>query len=219
MKQGIIRCGKWAVKRERYCATHLYLENDGPDQIVRIGGLPVFYSSRLKGTLKDAVQQALDRPVHEQLSVLEELALVRASAADVVEEYCSAVEANDQRRILQTGLLLRDTMQKVANLAESATRIAMSGNDVSVHTLHVIVNQIVRVAYEAFKDNEDKAREFERLIFTQVKLPSLSGDVQGTSVTPDQDVAAMDAAVPYCPMPDQSDEVSDEEPEDMDTNC
>jgi len=196
MRAGIIRCGKWAVKGSDYCATHGgKCEANSPDRIVRVGHLPTFYSDKLKGTLKAAVEGALQAPVAEQLSVLEELAVSRATAGLVVDMFQQAVDKNNGEAMQKAGFLVRETMEKIARLADIAARIQASGPNISVHTIHLIVNQIVRIAYEVFADDQPRAELFERMVRENVRLPSF-GEAEGTSITPDQDVMEMDATIP-----------------------
>lgn len=205
MRAGLVRCGKWAVKKSDYCATHGgQREANSPDKIVRVGHLPRFYSNKLKGTLRDVVEEALNAPVAEQISVLEELAVSRASASMVVDMLQQAIDQRNGEAMVKAGLLVRETMEKVARLADIAARIESAGPQVGVHTMHLIVNQIVRIAYEVFGEQQSLAEEFERKVRSDVKLPSF-GEVEGTSITPDQDVQEMDASIPLLECTDEDD--------------
>jgi hypothetical protein len=135
---------------------------------VRISELPKFYSSTLKSTLAEAIEVSLNAPVVEQLSLLEELALMRgfanqaiiladaAMAADVKAKECAIIYAIDM-------------LKHVASLAEAATRCdKMAKDKVSVHDLNAFVHQMVRIAYETMP--EKYARKFEKTCHTQLHV-------------------------------------------------
>lgn len=156
--------------------------------------MPRFYSKYLTRTVQEAVEEALAVSPREQLQLFEELALMRDLAGQAVALYSAARETGKAEVMMQAGMLMQQHLKEVIATCESAARIDAAAKDkVSVHTLHHFVDQLVRVAFETFGDT-DKAREFEFAIRTQIKLPS-SG-VNGTDITPDQDVTEMDRSVP-----------------------
>jgi hypothetical protein len=172
----------------RFCTSHGGRLKRKP---VRITNLPKFYSVHLSKTLQEAVEEALDSAPEDQLNLYEELAVMRASAADICKMYDAC--PNDKTRMAAGGLL-RDTMQEVARLCESAARVRASANDkLSIHNLSVVIAQVVRCAWEVFGDDEERAQQFEDLIREKVRMPE---ETRGTSITPDQDVMDMDASVP-----------------------
>ena len=203
-------CSTWACVGERFCRNH----NKGRSKRKHGGTrrlhngkyrgkpMPRFYSKFLTRTLSDAVEEALAVSPKEQLQLFEELALIRDYAGQGVQLYSQAREAAAahpdnaklQDLVVAAGGLMLDQLRSVINTCESAARIDAAAKDkVSVHTMHFFVDQIVRIAFESFGDDE-RAHEFERQIRTNIKLPSAGNE--GTSLTPDMDVIAMDASVP-----------------------
>lgn len=152
--------------------------------------MPRFYSHRLKGTLQDQVEILLGASPSEQLSLFEELALMRVTAAQVVALW-GAAEGTDAAPM--AGVLMRDALKDVISTCQTAANIESQAKDkFSIHALHHIINQIVRIAYECF-DEDPRAERFEQLIKEKIKMPI---EQTGTLLTPDQDAVDMDDTIP-----------------------
>lgn len=183
--------------------------------------MPRFYSRFLGPSLKSAFEELTGVTPAEQVEVLEELALLRDWAGQSVGQYAKLRDAQglvqEKRETADpadipaldraagqlaeqlgiTGAVMNDCLQQVVKVAESAARIQAAAKDkVPLSTLQLFINQIVMCAYKAFDGNESKERlqEFERMIREDLRLPT-TGE-QGTTLTPDQDVAEMDDCVP-----------------------
>ena len=155
--------------------------------------MPYFYSKKLKGTLQDAVEAALQQDPSEVLALYEELAIVRTTALDVIRLYEAALESNDASAACTVGIAVRGVMKDVAEMVKNAAELEYKRADkLSVHNLAMVVNQIVRISAEVFGDDMEKAEEFRKLVIEQLKV-----DKGGTDITPDQDAADMDATVPH----------------------
>lgn len=156
--------------------------------------MPRFYGTALRGTLDKFVEECLDRPPHEQVSLHEELALARHSALNAISLYSTAVEGGARGEALLTAtMLMRESLSYVAEICEKCARVESASRDkVSGMQVSYVVNQVVRIAYESL--DRDSAERLERGIRERVKIQSMGLD--GTTLTPDQDVAAMDATVP-----------------------
>ena len=83
------RCRKWALRGSKYCKSHGGAQRKRKDT-VRTDHLPRFYSTVLKGSLNDFIQECIDKPPTEQYSLLEELALARHSALRAIQLYSIA---------------------------------------------------------------------------------------------------------------------------------
>jgi len=184
-------CCKWAVPGRNYCKFHGgHVGGKGP----RVNRLPVFYAKRLSGTLKQVIETSLDAPVSEQCSVLEELAVMRETAMQVMLLFDVALTSGKEKLILNASMLVRDALKEIVATAKVAQDIENAASDkLSVHALGHVVNQIVKLAYEAFKDDLPKARVFEKLIHEKLVMPV---EQVGTNLTPDQDALDMDSTVP-----------------------
>jgi hypothetical protein len=166
---------------------------------VRVDHLPHFYSKHLRKTLQESIEDALDVAPEEQVAVFEELATMRETVVPVLKMWDAAHELEGQKGLelqASAGSLLRDQLKEVAAVAETANRIMLSGKDqFSIHTLGHIINQIVRIAFDVFGEDElERAEHFERMVRERIKMPTAEN--KGTLVTPDMDVAEMDDTVP-----------------------
>jgi len=150
----------------------------------------------LKGTLQDVIEEQLGASPSEQLSLFEELALMRVTAAQVVALWGAADSGADADAKVVAGALMRDALKDVITTCQAAAHIESQARDkFSLHALHHIINQIVRIAHECFED-DPRAKHFKQLIQEKIKMPM---EQTGTLLTPDQDVTDMDDTIPHDP--------------------
>jgi len=193
-RKGGKQCGQWALEGVNYCKFHGgRLSQKKLRGEVRISHLPKFYRNTLSKTLSQAVDEMLGVAPEDQLSLFEELAIMRTMAGDAIKLYTLAEQKG--KKTIEAAELMRSALKDVVSVCESAARVSAMGKDkISIHDIQHIVNQIVRVAYSTLAEKD--ARKFERAIKTQVKLPVK--DNQGTELTPDKDVLEMDGTIPQC---------------------
>lgn len=187
-------CFRLALKGYAYCQFHSGPRN--PRYAVEIDHLPRFYSKHLKGTLQQCVEEALQEDVSETLELYEELAMARRTVVDIalLYEACIDNENVEPAKRIEVGMLLREGLKDIDKMVTSAFAIEANRRDkISAHNLNTVVNQIVRVAAEVFGDDEVRAKRFEYMIRTHVKVDD---GRPGTSLTPDKDAQEMDASVP-----------------------
>lgn len=205
-------CKRWKLKGAERCQFH-----GGRQQQQARGGnfkrqnsglyaMPRFYTKFLTKSLSDALEESTGVAPSEQLQLYEELALVRIAAGDAVKTWAVATQALEEctdakkKPVLENlrdmaACIMRDHLREVVSICESAARIESNAKDkVSIHQLHYFVNQIVRCAYHAFEDNIENAQVFEEYVRKTIHLPSPGNE--GTSLTPDMDVQAMDDSIP-----------------------
>lgn len=157
----------------------------------RIDNLPTFYAKHLKTSLKKTIEDQLEVDPIEQINIFEELAIIRATAVSAVTLYEKCVGTKAEQG---AGALVRDVLKEVVTTCQAAQQIESSSKDnISIHSIGHIVNQIVKVAYDVFGDDFEKAQLFEKLVNERVKMPLQQS---GTLITPDQDAAEMDETVP-----------------------
>ena len=155
----------------------------------------MFYAKVLNKTLLETVQSQLNESPSKQLSLLEELALVRTHCTTVVAMYSACIEGGKQDMVLQVGTLMVDLIKHIQSLSISAAHIEDRGQDqVSIHTIEFVMNQITRIAYDCFGGDTEEAINFESRIRNEVKLPKTKQE--GTNLTPEDDVINMDSTVP-----------------------
>lgn len=186
---------------------------------VRIRSMPRFYSRVLSKSLNEVIDAELLAPVDEQLSLLEELSLSRQMVADAAQlwskyrdELRELTEAKARGITEVTDAIIelarcryemacqaqQSILTFVKEMGESAARLHVAGKDkLNVLTLQSVTNQIVRCAHEAFQHDQRAAEEFERLIRTSIRVPGMTAE--GTDLTPDMDVTAMDDSIPAAP--------------------
>lgn len=183
------RCGKWALKGRNYCQ----FCGGRSGRYSRVIKLPRFYAKELTGTLQEYVEASLGAAPHEQLNLFEELAIMRAAAAETVALFAAAQQSKDSDTRAAAAMLMQEALKHVVATCESAARIEAGSKDkISIHNIAHVVQQIVRIAYAVFGD-EAEVKSFERQIRENVKI---AGDKSGTDLTPDVDVGEMDETVP-----------------------
>lgn len=198
------RCKDWAMRGQRTCKCHggRGRNRDGRNTLRnphrKLRRLPVMYTKYLGTKLNDKILEAAS--AKDRLDVSAELDLVRVTAVDAVQLYDLTQQLPDNgdktlHQRLEAGAIVRAVMQEVVNTADKMMKIEAARNDrLSVASLHVVVTQIVEMAYEAFgEDNIETVKKFADMI-KEIRLPS--SEVMGTNLTPDQDVRDMDSTIP-----------------------
>lgn len=186
------QCRRWAMRDSKFCPFHGGRQRGK----LRLAG-PRFYSAFLKTTLKKAVARSMRASPAHQLSLNEELALVRHYAGQAVAMYGAAVETGRQELVAAAGTVMCEVLERVRAMCESASRLALATDDrVSVHNLAFVVNQVVHVVYKVLGDeDEDKAQAIA--VALQEELLVDDGSPRGTTLTPEADAADMIDTVPY----------------------
>ena len=185
------RCRKWRLRGQKTCEFHG--GRTGQKTGVRINHLPRFYSTQLKGTLKEFLDSVADEPLDDKLNLSEELDLFRHSSLPAVRLYELAVSTNKQELILEAARTMRQSLDDCSSLAERIVRMDAARKDkISIHHIDWIINQVIRCVYDAL--DGDDAQKLEQMIRTKVKLPKQGAE--GTMVTPSDDVREMDDTVP-----------------------
>jgi len=161
------------------------------------------YSKYLGKTLREKFDEFMGESHHEMVSLYEELALVRTMASEAVVMFTAATEGADIS--LETKALasrcLQDALDRVKDLCLAISRIEKDTEDkVSLSVVDLLVTQIIRaVQREVGTSPEGQAlgERIEHRIRNEVRLPKTgnANDINedGTEITPDQQVLAMDA--------------------------
>lgn len=207
--QSVLReqCKNPAVEGSRWCKHHgrkkhhrallvaagARVSGDG-----RLGDVPAVYKKAMSRSLREAVDEMMERAPAEQVALYEELALMRHTALQAVVLYDAALQTNKSELVANASQMLREALREVADMAQACSRVEQSSQDkLSLTQVSVIIDQIVRVAYDVFGGEQEdlqKVTIFAEAIKHRVKLPTLEN--RGTTITPDQDVLEMDATVP-----------------------
>lgn len=186
-------CRRWALRGSEYCALHGGRRRKNPTCQA-----PTVYSRFLTRSLRQAIEQQLERAPAEQLQLYEELAVMRRTALESVMLYDQALQSKKPELIDAATMLVRDSMNEVAGMAESAARVAASSaGKVDAAALAYVIQQVTKIAIGIFGEDDPKMKEFARALREDVMLPDGSGD--GTDLTPDADAEDMDDTIPGAP--------------------
>lgn len=207
------RCKRWALKGKKYCFKCGQRSKpqiaEAARYVTRNKMTIRFYRKFLGPSLREAMEEMLCAREDEQMSLLEELALMRNMAGEAIGLYQGALSIgllpNGQpdptkeqaRRLAITNAvsLMSASLEQVRVMAKTASDISAQGKDkYSIATLEVIVEQIVKMVDQCFGDNDEGIKAFNLLIRENLKIPKRG--VDGTELTPDQDVLDMDATIP-----------------------
>lgn len=182
-----LRCERWALKGSNYCQFHGgRRKGEGKYWTQSVSR---FYKRALTKGLEEALADHLEQKPSEQLSLLEELALMREAASGHVRVYSAALETGKQETILAAGELMALSMQRVAEVCKSAATVANASDDkLTPQDVSYIIEQIIRISYDCFKD-DDRVNLFASRIRNELQLHEKD---RGTSITPDQEVIEMD---------------------------
>lgn len=211
-----LQCRTPAMRDSDFCRIHQFRVSS-KNGYVR---LPRRYKIISK-TLQQRLEE-LEEDSASQLELREELNLYRASADDAILMYQTAIEIREAAETKleaaeqneRDGLLaakqaadtlveraasvMRSVLREVRECALDAAKIeTMAKGNFTVSSVRSIVTQISRIMYEVCgEDNLEIAEEFDRRLNEKVKI---SDSVEGTMITPDQDVLEMDSMVPASP--------------------
>lgn len=207
------RCKRWALKGSDYCfkcgQNRKNGTKPGTGLIARDKMALRFYKKFLGPTLREAMEEMLCMREDEQMSLLEELALMRNMAGEAIALYQGALQIGvkpdgtldptkeQARRLAITNAcsLMSASLEQVRVMAKTASDISAQGKDkYSIQTLEVIVDQIVKMVDQCFGEYDEEIKAFNILIREQLKIPKRG--VDGTELTPDMDVAEMDSTIP-----------------------
>lgn len=181
-----LRCNRWAIKGSKYCqfhaGRHRHKQKFWSHHVSR------FYKRQLTTSLQQALEEQLSLKPDEQFSLFEELALVREVAAQHVKIYGAACEQGSQQAIMAAGELMAISLERVGNVCRMAAALhEEQRSKYSIHDLNYVIEQIIRISYDCFKDDE-RCNQFALMIREQLQL---SRD-EGTKKTADQYVSEMD---------------------------
>lgn len=198
IKRDGLRCRKWRLKGYDYCEFH---KKGGLTVQGRVRKLPPLYRYKLRESLQDKMIELMGEDPREALNLFEELALMRIAAGQAVTLFDKAHDVEDEGKrlelLMSTASLMGGCLKEVQSMCESAARVESQGKDkYSIHSMKVIIDQIVLVSHKVFKAHPALVLEFQEAINEHVRLPT---ENVGTSITPDQDVLDMDDTIPKGP--------------------
>ena len=194
-------CKQWAAVGSRYCRFHgghmatKQKGGKGGATKSRLSKLPPLYRKVISKSLHDALEQQLGIKPSDQLSILEELALMRDFASQSVALYSAARDQGKPDAIMASGMFMSEILNKVAKTAEQAAKITSQTSDTySIHDLQYVVNQLIHILHKCVPaDQQHIAVEFEAKVKEQLVLPN---QPEGVMSEPHHDVDEIDSMVP-----------------------
>jgi len=172
------QCRRWALVGSNYCQFHGGRRARNPMLTKGKWRLPSFYSKHLGPTLKKRVEELLNKPHDEQVSLYHELSIARATACRALDLSKPLWDENQSKKLNpETKALLLTTVQQamihVKDLVVAASRLEKeAGEKVSIKVLNLIVMQICSAVNDVCgTENLELAKAIEKRINEKVRLP------------------------------------------------
>lgn len=193
-----------------YVATDAQMNHLGTKrkQFKRYGGvigpkLHSFMESLQEGEMHDISEEVIHvRTVHAQNVAWYDAIFNLPELAENATQ-----KEKDDRRLLMSAAndLLRASADDVTRIVERSAKIVnLVAGKMHPGVLDSLTRQITGFVYRIFDNEEPGAEErmrlFDEALTKELELPSLAGI--GTAITPDQQVTAMDSAIPSAPEDD-----------------
>ena len=196
---------------------------DHPERYGISSATMAYYARVIGPKLKAVLEQIKSAP--DFLDVSEEVAHIRATHEQNVAVYSAVFENQDElgdkkdEALRLAGSLLASSADEVIRAVEKAARIQVAMVDkVSPLALEATVKQISQFVFRAFdmpdiQPGDDietqelkveaklRIQKFNRMMTEELCLPTIKS--LGTTITPDQQVLAMDASIPSGPDDDK----------------
>jgi hypothetical protein len=144
----------------------------------------------LTKALRDAVEESLAAKPDDMLNLFQELALTREAAQASVKMYCAALETDKQEVILLAAQVMAGHLQQVAEMCKAAVSMHnIQREKFSVHDLNYIIEQLIRISHDVFKDSP-----LVNVFALRVRQEVQMSRAESTTLTPDQEAIDMDRA-------------------------
>jgi hypothetical protein len=186
MRRCGLQCKRWALKGIDVCQFH----GGKKPRYYWTQHVSRFYKRSLGESLEAVLRESLEHSPDEQITLFEELALMRETANQHVKIYSAALATEKQDTIMTAAELMAMSLQRVAEMCKAASAVHNQQKEkFSVHDLNYVIEQIIRISHDVF-NGLPQVNEFAMRIRDELQLSSNNG----TTITPDQDVLGMDEA-------------------------
>ena len=164
-----------------------------------------------------AVWDALNEPIVEQNSIMEELALARATLQPLVDAYEKALSGDNEKEQMIAAQILRSGIKEICEVAAQAQRI-QKDQVITPATVGLLAMQIEAIGQELLGGMPTVLNEFQSRIGTAMVGITLHDEPGEQDVVAPYDMAAaMDATVPeWVEADDLPEEQSEETMSDID---
>ena len=174
-----VRCKRWALRGANNCQFHGGRNTQRAlERKLNKRRLPMFYTKYLGPKLSTRINELMDAPHDEQVSLYEEVALARASACEALQlsqplfddEQAKKLSPQVKALILQT---LNESMKNVKDLVLAASKLEKESSDkVSIKVINLIVQQIIMAINDVCGvENMVMAEAIAKAIDERVRLP------------------------------------------------
>lgn len=179
----------------KYCSPKKLAHNPHDREVARLR-----YYRQMGPKLQAFVDECIAQPESDQFNLTQELALSRDLLDEAIGLYekAKALKDNDPRKnslLATAGSLLATASKEVRETCRVGAEVFNTAKDkYSVHTLLDVVSQIKRMIRQCFEHDPDALEVFDNMLSERLRLPKIGTD--GTTITPDADVMAMDDSIP-----------------------
>lgn len=163
-----------------------------------------FFAKRVGPKLRAVLEEAAAD--HKSVySVVEEITLARDAATPIVAIYeklrYDPPEGIPKQQLdemlVVAGRSQMTAMDELTRLIERGARIvSLEADKLHPHIIDEVMKQVMRFVQISFPNDMEGLKRFDQLLTEELQLPSLN-DGRGTTITPDQQVMAMDSTIPY----------------------
>lgn len=184
-----LQCRRWACIDSNFCPFHGGRKTNNRKYWTQHVGR--FYKRHMGEALNAAVEAHLAIKPDDQLTLFEELALMRSAASQTVVMYDAALQSKVPEAVSLAASIMSDNLRAVAEVCKMAAQVhSVQKDKFSVHDLSYIIEQVIRVSYDTFKDYPELADKFAAAVRTQVSMTRAAT----TTLTTDALVLEMDKA-------------------------
>lgn len=179
----------------KYCSPKKLANNPHETDMARIR-----YYRKMGPKLAEFVEECIAQPESDQFNLTQELAIARDLLDEAIGLYeqAKSLPDKDPRKngfLATAGSLLATASKEVRETCRVGAEVFNTAKDkYSVHTLVDVVSQIKRMIRQCFEHDPNALEVFDSMLNDRLRLPKIGAD--GTMITPDADVIAMDDTVP-----------------------
>lgn len=136
--------------------------------------------------------EAFNQVDSDALDLRSEIALMRSVVADAVDMYSTAMEKDEQGKVIINGHVVAELLKKLKDLVYTASRVeALQGNLITRDMLAVMARQITQAAYDVFGEADERAG-----VFLDRVSDLLFNPMDSTQIAPEKLVQLMLETVP-----------------------
>jgi hypothetical protein len=157
--------------------------------------MPAFYTKRLRTDLKEVIEEQLKQPAEDQVSFMEEIALMMTVAEQTVVMYELTTQGNDESLKQEAGANMCNAFKPIIDAkTKMASVFAAMKDKLSAHDVMFLVDRMIEAIY--LECEAAGHREIAEALVPRIRELSKIAGPEGTALTPDSDMSAMIDSVP-----------------------